>query len=390
MKKRYLFILFLMMTLWPISAQAYIGLCCGKCGGNMPLTIPGGGVPETNEFRLKFSPMYMRMEGLLDGTSSVNPDDILGMPVMMGNPTGKFMAVPTSMDMSMVNAAVGYSFTDDLFGGIMFMWKRNDMDMKFNPVMQGTTGRDGFTMKSEGMADTMIMTKYRLFTDDPLIPTSQFSLMLGLSLPTGSINEKNSNHPLAMRKSEQLPYSMQLGSGSFDPTVGLLYQSSSSPLWWGANLIYTGRWYENSRDYRLGDEYRFDLYTMYQIRYDTVLQLQLNTVYRGKIRGEMDEAVSGTSGRATQGSGASPYMTNLWDPDNYGGKKVSITAGIQWQPLPLHIAELAVGVPIYQHLNGPQLEEDYRVMFTWYVEIPTPSSVRYTGKGKAGASRLGF
>ena len=273
MKKRYLFILFLIMNIWPVSASAYIGLCCGKCGGNMPLTIPGGGVPETNEFRLKFSPMYMRMEGLLDGTSSVNPDNILGSPA-----AGKFMAVPTSMDMSMVNAAVGYSFTDDLFGGIMFMWKKNDMDMKFNPVMKGATGQAGFTMKSEGMADTMIMTKYRLFTDDPLIPKSQFSLMLGLSLPTGSIDEKNANHPLAMRKSEQLPYSMQLGSGSFDPSIGLLYQGSSSPLWWGANLIYTGRWYENSREYRLGDEYRFDLYSMYQVRYDTVLQLQLNTV----------------------------------------------------------------------------------------------------------------
>ena len=26
-------------------AAAYIGLCCGKCGGNMPMNIPGGGIP---------------------------------------------------------------------------------------------------------------------------------------------------------------------------------------------------------------------------------------------------------------------------------------------------------------------------------------------------------
>ncbi len=385
MKNKYLLILFLIMTIYPVSAHAYIGLCCGKCGGNMPLTVMGGGVPETNEIRLKFSPMYMRMEGLLDGTNTLNPDNILGMPAM-----GKFMAAPTSMDMYMTNLAVGYSFTDNFFGGLMLMWKKNDMAMKFSPMMAGTTGQGGFTMKSEGMADTMLMTKYRLFTDDPLIPTSQASLMVGLSLPTGSINEKNSNHPLLMRQTEQLPYGMQLGSGTFDPRIGLLYQGSSSPLWWGANLIYTGRWNENSRDYRLGDEYRLDLYSMYQVRFDTVLQLQLNSTYWGKIRGEMDEAVSGDSGRATQGVATSPYMTNLWDPANYGGKKVSLTAGIQWQPFPLHIVEFDVGVPLYQRLNGPQLEEDYRVMFTWYVEIPTPSSIRYTGKKKTGASRLGF
>jgi hypothetical protein len=99
-------------------------------------------------------------------------------------------------------------------------------------------------MEAEGMADTMLMTKYRLYTDDPLIPTSQFSFFLGLSIPTGSINEKNSNHPVAIRKDELLPYGMQLGTGTFDPIIGLLYQGSSSPLWWGVNLMYTGRWYE--------------------------------------------------------------------------------------------------------------------------------------------------
>jgi hypothetical protein len=87
---------------------------------------------------------------------------------------------------------------------------------------------------------------------------------------------------------------------------------------------------------------------------------------------------------------AQRFTTPLYDKDNYGGKKVSLTAGIQWQPFPLHIVEFDVGVPLYQWLNGPQMEEDYRVMFTWYVEIPTPSSIRYTGKKKAGASRLGF
>ncbi len=366
-------------------AYAYIGLCCGKCGGNMPMNIPGGGVPETNEYRFKFSPMFMRMEGLRDGTDKVNGDGLLGMPAM-----GKFMAVQKSMDMYMFNLATGYSFTDDFFGGLMFMWTKKDMPMKFNSMMKMTTGKDGYTMKSEGMADTMLMTKYRLYTDDPLIPTSQFSLFLGMSLPTGSINEKNSSHPVASRKGEQLPYGMQLGSGTFDPIIGLLYQGSSSPLWWGVDVMYTGRWYNNSRDYRLGDEFRYDLYAMYQFRYDALVQVQLNGKVWGRIRGEMDEARTGASGRATQGDPNSNYMTPLWDPDNYGGHKISATVGFQWQPVPLQILDINVGIPLYQDLNGPQLEEDYRVMFTWYIELPTPSSIRYTGPKKQGRSLLGF
>ncbi|NIR60538.1 MAG: hypothetical protein GWO02_14015, partial [Gammaproteobacteria bacterium] len=82
----------------------------------------------------------------------------------------------------------------------------------------------------------MLMTKYRLFADDPLIPARQVSLPLGLSLPTGSIDERNEDHPVAARQDELQPYGMPLGSGTYDPVVGILYQGSRSPLWWGANL----------------------------------------------------------------------------------------------------------------------------------------------------------
>ncbi len=389
MKKIYLYLL-LMTVLLPLTpALAYVGLCCGKCGGNMPMNIPGGGVPETKEVRVKISPMWMSMDGLRDGGDALTSDSLLGMPVMMGNPTGKYMAVPTSMDMRMLNAAIGYSFSDDFFAALMVMTKENDMVMRFNSMMQGVTGESGFTMKSSGIADTMLMTKYRLYADDPLIPRRQSSLLFGLSMPTGSIDEKNGNHPLAMRQSEQLPYSMQLGSGTFDPTLGILYQASRSPYWWGANASATWRLYDNDRDYRLGDEYRLDLYGMYQFRHDMLVQLQLNASHTGRIQGEMDEAVSGSSGRVTKNDPTSPYMSPLWDPENYGGRKVLATVGLQWQPTSLQILDFTIGVPLHQHLNGPQLEEDYRVMLTWYIEIPTEGSIRYDGRMKKD-SQLGF
>ncbi len=375
------------------SAQAFVGLCCGKCGGNMPMNIPGGGVPETHEFRFKLSPMSMRMEGLRDGTSSVDGDSLLGMPVMMGSPTGKFMAVPTSMDMRMLNLTAGYSFTDDLFGGVMMMWKQNSMDMKFNTAMQTMTGQGGFTMESSGLADTMLMGKYRLYTDDPLIPRQQYSLLFGLSLPTGSIDERNDEHPVAMRQNELLPYSMQLGSGTYDPTLGILYQASLSPWWWGVDASVTARMYDNDRDYRLGNKLRVDGYAMYQFHPQWLVQAQLNAKQQGKIRGVMDEYTRGDSGHATQGDASSPAMTPLWETSNYGGTQLFVTLGLQWQPAPLHIIDVNVSLPLYRDLNGPQLEEDYRVMFTWYVELVTKKSRRFGINGKvtpSSGSKLGF
>jgi hypothetical protein len=66
------------------SAHACIGLCCAKRGGNMPMNIPGSGIPGTNKFCFKLSPRLMSMGGLADGDDSLGADSLLGMPVMMG------------------------------------------------------------------------------------------------------------------------------------------------------------------------------------------------------------------------------------------------------------------------------------------------------------------
>ncbi len=378
-----------LVVLSPPDAHAYLGLCCAKCGGNMPLTLLGGGIPETYEYRFKIQPMFMRMKGLRSGASNVDGNGLLGMPVMMGKPTGKFMAVQKYMNMSMLNLAAGYSFSDKFFAGIMAMYKDNRMGMAFNSKMTKMTGQSGYTMKSHGISDTMLMTKYLLYADDPLVPTNQFSLLSGASLPTGSINERNSTHPLAVRRTELLPYSMQLGSGTVDPTIGLLYQGSRSPWWWGLDGTYTGRWYDNSRNYRLGDQYKVDAYLVNQISYNFTWQAQLNFEWDGHIHGQTDEAVNGFSGHAVHGNPNSPYMTPLWNPYNYGGTKTSVTLAAQWQPVPFQILELAVKLPVYQRLNGVQLKDQFGVMFTWYVEIPTSKSIRYLTH-PTGSNELGF
>jgi hypothetical protein len=61
LKKQVVFFLSLIMLSWVSVAQAYIGLCCAHCGGNMPLNIFGGGIPEPKEFRFKLSQMIMEM-----------------------------------------------------------------------------------------------------------------------------------------------------------------------------------------------------------------------------------------------------------------------------------------------------------------------------------------
>ncbi len=346
-----------------LDYQLFIGLCCGKCGGNMPLNIPGAGTPEPHEFRIKMNLSWGEMKGMRRGTSNRSIRSTLG----------EYMMTPTKMSMFMSNVAVGYAFSDRFFAGIMGMYMNMDMEMK---------RRDGrrSSMYSQGVGDTMIMTKTLLYADDYLVPRNQVSVLLGVSLPTGSINQDE--------RGVISPYSMQLGSGTFDPFIGVLYQGSSTPFWWGANISYLGRLYENYKSYNLGDEFRCDLYSFYQVRHDMVGELQIKGKYVGDIEGEARQIELGGDGHM-MGNPNMPFMSNLYDPDNYGGTTVDLTVGLQWQPFHNHIINAQFSVPIYQNLHGTQLERDYNASLTYYIEFPLGKS-RRSPKEDKGLDILGF
>ncbi len=74
-----------------------------------------------------------------------------------------------------------------------------------------------------------------------------------MSFPTGSIDKKDDT---PMGSNQQLPYPMQLGSGTFDLLPGITYLGQHNDISWGAQVSGVIRLGENDRDYRLGN--RFD------------------------------------------------------------------------------------------------------------------------------------
>lgn len=368
-----LFIAPIVFFIFTPLAQAYIGLCCAHCGGNMPMNLVGAGIPETHEYRFKLSQMFMNMGPLRDGTDTVNNTDILGTP----NGT-TFAVAPERMRTYMTMGSAAYSFTDNFALMMMASYIRNEMDMEFNQPLQASTGQKGFTMFSDGISDLTLLGKYRLYADDHLAPTNQVSMLFGVSLPTGSIDKKFSRNPVAGQNGTILPFRMQTGSGTVDPIIGLTYQGSSDPWWYGANFKLEAHVYDNDQGYHRGQELRYDLYLMRQVHPRAVLISQLNYWYEGKYSNEpFNQRVNG-EGHA----GFNPnngFLSPLFDPQNYGGHQLGITFGIQFQPIPLHIMELVATLPIYQDLNGPQLQQDFMIQFTYYIELPTKKSRRYVG-----------
>ena len=320
----------LLTSFWftlPQKAEACVGLCCVHCGGNMPLNIMGGGIPEPKEFRFKVSQMFMNMGPLRNNTTNINTQSLLGNPITT---PGTFAAAPVSMDMWMTMFGGAYSFTDDFALMAMFSLKSNKMPMMFNGALAGATGVPGFTMTSGGFGDTRVLGKYRLFADDNLAPTNQLSTVFGVSIPTGSINKKFTGNPVPGQNGTLLPYKMQLGSGTLDPVLGLTYQGSQDPYWYGANVTYIGRWYDNSQGYQQGDEFRLDLYGMYQWHEASVIHFQFNGFYEDHYSDEPDDQKIAGQGHLG-GIPTNPFISPLNDPNNYGGTRVNFTTGVQWK-----------------------------------------------------------
>ena len=135
-RKFFILILNIVMLVWASLAQAYVGLCCAHCGGNMPLNIFGGGIPEPKEFRFKINEMFMEMGPLRDGTRDILSTTITGAP----NTAGVFPAVPRAMQQYMTMIGGAYSFSDNLALMAMTNYTINEMQMQLYHDVQRNWG----------------------------------------------------------------------------------------------------------------------------------------------------------------------------------------------------------------------------------------------------------
>ncbi len=99
---------------------------------------------------------------------------------------------------------------------------------------------------TEGLNDTQVNAQYIKMYSRGWLVMPEF----GLSLPTGSVAEKNANN-----RQYNYPYNMQLGSGTFDVPLAVTAMRVGSSWVPYARAQWIKRLGRNAQDYRLGDEY---------------------------------------------------------------------------------------------------------------------------------------
>lgn len=334
-----------------------------------PLGVMGDHAHGQSEWMLSYRFMAMGMEGLRDGTASITPEEIDG-----------FSVIPVNMGMQMHMVGLMFAPHDSITLMVMTSYRDNYMEMEAGKVtvgegmtstdvdgdhvhIAGSHGREGsrqgesphashrhpigaHEMESRGLGDL------RLSALIPLLRTRNavFLLNTGLSIPTGSITAEGVNGIL--------PYPMQLGSGSFELTPGVTFTTMLGSWSFGGQTQVTLPLNENVRGYRLGSA---SLSTIWGgRRVNDWLSLSARALFEswGNIAGS-DRALD-------------PTMAPTMDPRLRGGGRGSLLLGCNLI-FPNRLGGLLAGqrfavearLPVYQHLDGPQLELGWGVVAGW-------------------------
>ncbi|MDH3639989.1 MAG: transporter [Gammaproteobacteria bacterium] len=290
-----------------------------------PGSLVGAHMMNPGGWMLSYKLMRMEMDGNRDDTDRLSEAEVRAQG---------FAVVPTEMTMDMHMVGAMYGATDKFTLMAMLPYVSNDMDH----VAGMPLGSVRFTTESDGIGDVKAGALIKLYDQ----ANRSIHANALVSFPSGSIDERD-------LPPGQLPYPMQLGSGTYDLMPGLTYTVHAPRYSWGVQAMATIRLGDNDRDYTLGDQGRIIGWYSRDLADSLALQLRLDFDAWGNIDGadpELNTALVPTA-----------------DPDRRGGQRLDVGIGLMkgvsgWQ------FGIDVAVPVQQNLDGPQLETDYVVGLT--------------------------
>ncbi|MEP5568442.1 MAG: hypothetical protein ABJN62_11450 [Halioglobus sp.] len=286
----------------------------------------------------------------LDNSTRLDLDEVLFSPGEEPRTDKNFPVVPTDIEQEVHSVVLSYDIRADASVSVSVPYVKQSTDH-----ISIVPGYSEFNISSSGLGDIAVLGNFR-FAESI---SGHWQAGSGLSLPTGSIDEEGDT-PRAPG-SQQLPYTMQLGSGTYDVPAYIAYRGNSYAFDWGLGLSGKLRLGENDRDYRLGHTISASTWLQLTTLSYAKPSLKLTYRYSGEIDGE-DESLSVP--------GPFPYPAPVVDPSLFGGEVLSLVVGLEL-PLfsPYRYVDLEFGKPLYQSLNGPQSSEDYRFSITFGVDF---------------------
>ncbi len=271
--------------------------------------------------------------------------------------TGEWMVAYRYMNMSMENSLLD---SGDILNGAMMAPKKMKKEMHMAGLMYGVTDTltvvgsvplvktkmtmeramvADFMTEADGIGDVKIGGLYSLIKND----TTNILLNLALSIPTGSINQRDDTPMMA---AQLLSPNMQPGSGTWDVIAKLTYTDRVDSLAWGLQAGTVLRTGTNDNGYKQGDRGLVSGWVAYNLADFVSVSARLEGQKWG------DTTLNGTS------------AMNL-----FGGERVDLLGGVNFiipeGALKGNRFAIEFGKPIHQDTTGNQMENDYRLHAGW-------------------------
>lgn len=303
----------------------------GRPDGHAPISVMGDHMHGKGEWMFGYRYMYMNMEDLKRGSDDATFDSALA----------DYMVTPTKMPMNMHMLGAMYAPSDKITLMVMFNYLSMEMD-------HITRAGGAFTTETSGFGDVQVSALYQFLNRNGQTLHGQ----LGFSIPTGSVTESDVT-PASAPNEVELPYPMQIGSGTFDTRLALTYLGQKQALSWGSQLSGIFRFGENERDYRYGN--RYSLNNWVGVKASDWLSFSV------RIEGAVVEKIEGTD------PDLNPLMVITADTDNSGGNFINSGIGFNTYVPDGALKNLRFGFefgfPLYQDLNGVQLKNKETLSF---------------------------
>lgn len=283
-------------------------------------------------------------EQYYEGTDKRSYEQVLWRPgeVRTG---GNYPVVPTVITQEVHALAVAYDVDANWTVRVALPWIAQSTDH-----ISIVPGYDAFTIDSSGVGDMVVMADRVVWRD----VNSSLRLGAGVSAPTGSIDEQGDT-PRAPGN-QQLPYTMQLGSGTWDIPLAILYEQLGEGYRWGINTRATLRTGESDRDYRLGNKVSGSVWASMTNWGRIEPGVRLDYRWQDRIDGE--------DASLRIPNPTFPYPAPVVDPNAFGGQQLDLSAFVDIDLSTDWFIRAEVSKPLYLNLNGPQSGENYHVGIT--------------------------
>jgi len=323
-----------------------------RADAHSPIGVMAAHGHKPDEIMFSYRRMEMAMDGnIMNDDHSASDVEITAQPNRFSTVSGQpstLRVVPRKMDMIMHMFGMMYGVNDWLTLMPMINYIQKDMDMTTYSSNCATCVKGTFSTSSHGFGDFKLNAILALHNDKD----EKLSANLGIGFPTGDTDKKDHMlTPMGMRPLKTLPYSMQLGSGSYSFIPKLTYQKRFNDVVLGAQ--YTGTIYlnENQDHYELGDKHAISFWGSYSPTPAWSFSARIKATDEDDISGIDPDIVL-------------PVQTA--DPDNYGGDFVDLIFGVNWIGQDLlhgHRINLEIGGPIDEDYNGIQMEKEWAITF---------------------------